>query len=146
MFTAFPSQIVIAFFLFFTDLIFTLHVSRCCPFQRCAKADLLFALYDLSCRLLLLSCPFLFYYHSKMATALLRCLYLPSSQFQLRPSRPGITPGNLPCFFDGWQIPGGEVKCLAVGTKAEGKCPGPKTPQNLWLDVKCANFFQQRRF
>ena len=30
---------------FFTYSIFTLHISSCCPFQRCGRGDLLFALY-----------------------------------------------------------------------------------------------------
>ena len=41
----------------------------------------------------------------------------------------------------------GAVKCPAVGMNlVEGKCPAPKTPLELWPDVKCANVFFYRRF
>ena len=41
----------------------------------------------------------------------------------------------------------GVVKCPAVGMNlVEGKCPAPKTPLELWPDVKCANVFFHKRF
>ena len=41
----------------------------------------------------------------------------------------------------------GAVKCPAVGMNlVEGKCPAPKTQQELCPDVKCANVFFHKRF
>ena len=50
------------------------------------------------------------------------------------PPPPGLTPGNLPFFSYGWQIPGGggtqAAKCPAVGTKVDGKCPAIRNESN----------------